>query len=69
MLCRRRRRRRCAVERDRMRESEREKESGRIEGEDRGGRIEKREAEIFGGCEDYRGKGWLCLPVKALRGW
>lgn len=46
----------------------REKESGRIEGEDRGGRIEKREAEIFGGCEDYRGKGWLCLPVKALGG-
>lgn len=38
------------------------------EREDRGGRIEKREAEIFGGCEDYRGKGWLCLPVKAPAG-
>lgn len=52
---------------DSTREREREG-AGRIEREDREGRIEKREAEICGGCEDYRGKGWLCLPVKAPGG-
>lgn len=46
----------CRGKRVRMREREKE-------------RLEKREAEIFGGCEDSAcGKGWLCLPVKALGG-
>jgi len=39
----------------------------RIEGEDRGGRIEKREAEIFGGCEDYRGKGLALSACESSR--
>jgi len=47
--------------REKGRDRERERER-------RGGRIGKREAEIFGGFEDRRGKGWLCLPVKALGG-
>lgn len=72
MLCR-RYRRRCAVEREHERDRDREgggedgrREGERIEREDREGRIEKRER--YEGCEDYRGKGWLCLPVKAPGG-
>lgn len=39
------------------------RERERIEGEDRGGKIEKREAEIFGGCEKtaVERAGFVCL--------